>query len=127
MLVDQGVAEAALIHLGYGRPDLEQGGGVHNDVAEAQGADGAQALGVGMADLGEVTLRGVGGDGAPSELGRGDELVLGVGDAVGESLGSEASGIDAQLTHDEDDGADGVGGIVDGEGGAQAGSLVLAA
>ena len=127
VLVDQDVAEAAPVHLGHGRAGLEQGDGAHDDVVEVQGVGGAQALGVGAVDLGEVTLEGVGGDGALSELGRGDELVLEVGDAVGEGLGGEALGVDAQLTHDEGDEAGGVGGIVDGEGGAQAGGLVLAA
>ena len=127
VLVDQDVAEAAPVHLGHGRAGLEQGDGAHDDVVEVQGVGGAQALGVGAVDLGEVALEGVGGDGALGELGRGDELVLEVGDAVGEGLGGEALGVDAQLAHDEGDEAGGVGGVVDGEGGAQAGGLVLAA
>ena len=125
VLVDQDVAEAAPVHLSHGRPGLEQGDGAHDDVVEVQGVGGAQALGVGAVDLGEVALKGVGGHGALGELGRGDELVLEVGDAVGEGLGGEALGVDAQLAHDEGDEASGVGGVVDGEGGAQAGGLVL--
>ena len=74
-----------------------------------------------------IFLERVGGHGALGEVLGGDELVLQVGDAVREGLGGEALGVDAQLAHDEGDQAGGVGGVVDGEGGAQASGVVLAA
>ena len=127
VLVDEHVAEATPVHLGDGGPVLEQGHGAHDEVVEVEGVGGIQPGGVGAVDLDEVAFEGVGSHSLLRVLRGGDELVLQVRDAVGEGLGGESFGVDAELAHDERDEAGGVGGVVDGECGAQTGGVMLSA
>src|SRR5690625_1794821 len=127
IFVDEDVPEAPSIMLRDVREGLEHRHGHHDDVVEVQRVGLAQPLLIAGVGLGEVLLeRVVLADGFRVVIGV-YELVLQVGDLAGEDLRVEALGIEVEFPAHEGHETLGIGGVVDGETGAQPEVLRLAA